>query len=371
MGVPYINMPAVNKHILEEYLEELKTLFDGGQFVLGAPVQKFEEQFARYIGVRHAVGVNSGTDAILLALNALGVGPGDEVICPAFTFGRCGDAIARLGATPVFVDVRSESFCLDPDMTLAAITGNTKAIIAVHLFGLAAEIEQLSNIARTYSIAIIEDMRHAAGGRVGSRKLGTWGQMGCFSFYPTRTLGAAGDAGLVTTGDEKAAERLRRLREHGRASAPNAPHDLIGYNSRLDAIQAALLSVKLPDLDDNNMDRIENARHYNKLFKGTPVSTPIFRDDLSHVYNMYTVLVPERDKLSEFLTEKGIGHEIYYRTPLHMHPAFEYLGYKQGAFPVSEDLSRRAISLPIAPGVTMHQIEQVARVVLEFYGAKV
>lgn len=370
MAVPYINMRAVNQHLLDDYIEELRALFEGGQFVLGAPVQKFEEQFARYIGVRHGVGVNSGTDAILLALNALGVGPGDEVICPAFTFGRCGDAIARLGATPVFVDVRSESCCLDPDMTLAAITGKTKAIIVVHLFGLAAEIDQLSSFARTYSIGIIEDMRHAAGGRVGSRKLGTWGQMGCFSFYPTRTLGAAGDAGLVTTGDDKAAERLRRLREHGRSSS-HATHDLIGYNSRMDAIQAALLSLKLQDLDDNNMDRIENARLYNQLFRGTDVQTPIFRDDLSHVYNMYTVMVPERDKLAAFLTEKGIGHEIYYRTPLHMHPAFEYLGYKEGAFPVSEDLSRRAISLPVAPGVTRHQIQEVARVVLEFYGAKV
>lgn len=371
MGVPFISLKAVNNHLVDDYLEEVKTLFDGGQFILGAPVQRFEEQFAKYIGVRHAVGVNSGTDAMLLALNALGVGPGDEVICPAFTFGRCGDAIARLGATPVFVDVRSESFCLDPDMTLAAITQRTKVIIAVHLFGLAAEIDQLSNIARTYSIAIIEDMRHAAGARVGNRKLGTWGQMGCFSFYPTRTLGAAGDAGLITTGDEKAAERIRRLREHGRAGAMTGEHDIIGYNSRLDAMQALLLQLKMPDLDENNMERIENARHYNTLFRNTPVSTPIFRDDFSHVYNMYTAMVPERDKLAEHLTEKGIGHGVYYRTPLHLQPAFAYLDYQEGAFPVAESLAKRAISLPISPGLTKHQIELVARTVNEFYGAPV
>ena len=373
MAVPFVNMRASNSLQLDDYFEELKKIFDGGQFVLGPSVQKFEEQFARYIGARYGVGVNSGTDAMLLALNTLGVGPGDEVICPAFTFGRCADVVARLGATPVFVDVKPETYTIDQDMAHAAINARTKAIIAIHLFGMAADIDHLANIARTYSVSIIEDMRHAAGARVNNRRLGTWGQMAAFSFYPTRTLGAAGDAGMITTNDEKSADRLRRLREHGRigAGASKGTHDMIGYNSRLDSIQAALLSLKLPELDECNAERIDNAQLYTKLFRDSPVQTPIFRDDMSHVYNVYSVLVPERDKLAAHLTEKGIGHMLYYETPLHLQPAFEYLGYKEGAFPVAEDLARRSIALPISPGLTKHQIQEVASTVLGFYGANV
>lgn len=368
MAIPFINLHAVNDHLFEEYVEELRKVFDSEQFILGAAVQKFEEQFARYIGVRHGVGVNSGTDSLLLSLNAIGIGPGDEVLCPAFTFGRCADVIARLGATPVLVDVRPDSYCLDPDQAMATITSRTRAVVAVHLFGQSCEIDRICTVARTYSVSVLEDMRHAAGARVGGRRLGSFGQFGCFSFYPTRTLGAAGDAGLTTTNDEKAAEALRRLREHGRVGA--SEHEMIGYNSRLDVVQAVLLGLKLQDLDENNLERVENARLYTQLFKGSPVATPQFRDDLSHVYNMYTILVPEREKLIEFLTEKGIGHGVYYPTPMHLHPAFDYLGYKEGAFPVSEDLAKRAVSIPVAPGLKKHQIEEVASTVLNFYGVK-
>ena len=370
MAVPYVNLNAVNGHLFDEYTEELKKLFDEGQFVLGPTVQKFEEQFARYIGIKHGVGVNSGTDALLLSLAAAGIGPEDEVLCPAFTFGRCADVIARLGATPVLVDVRPDTYCIDADLMMASITSRTKALVAVHLFGNACEIDRICTVARTYSVTVMEDMRHAAGARVNGRRLGSFGQFGCFSFYPTRTLGAIGDGGFVTTGDEKNAESVRRLREHGRIGG-KGEHDMIGYNSRLDAVQAALLSLKLQDLDENNWERVENARLYTQLFKGSPVQTPPFKDDLSSVYNMYTVLVPDRDKLAAHLTEKGIGFGIYYPTPLHMHPAFEYLGYKQGAFPVSEDLAKRAISLPIAPGLKKKQINEVASTVLSFYGASV
>lgn len=368
MAVPFISMRAVNQHLLEDYTEELQKVFESGQFIGGPYVQKFEEQFARYVGAKFGVGVNSGTDALLLALNALGVGPGDDVLCPAFTFGRCGDVIARLGATPVFVDVRSDSFCIDPDQALATLTSRTKAIVVVHLFGQAAEIDRLSTIARTYSVSVVEDMRHATGGRVGGRRLGSYGAFGCFSFYPTRNLGAAGDGGLISTSDEKNAETVRCLREHG--CSLGREHEQIGYNSRLDAVQAALLTIKLQDVDENNLERVENARLYTQLFKGSPVQSPLFRDDLSHVYNMYTVLVPDRDKLAAHLTDLGIGHGIYYPKALHQQPAFEYLGYKEGAFPVAEDLARRAISLPVAPGLKKHQIEEVANAMLSFYGVK-
>lgn len=369
MAVPFINLHAVNDHLLEDYLEEVRKTFESGQFVLGAAVQKFEEQFAKYVGVKHGVAVNSGTDALLLALDILGVGPGDEVLVPAYCFGRVGDVIARLGAQPTLVDVRPDTYCLDPDMALATITSRTKAIVAVHLFGQACEIDRISTIARTYSVSVLEDMRHATGARIGSRRLGSYGQFSAFSFYPTRSLGAIGDGGLVGTGDEKMAEGIRRLREHGR-QAGKGEHEKIGYNSRLDALQASYLSLKLSDLDENNLERIENARLYTQMFKGSPVQTPQFRDDLSHVYNMYTVLVPERAKLVEKLKELNIGHEVYYPTPLHLQPAFQYLGYKEGAFPVSEDLGRRALSLPIAPGLKKKDIQEVANAVLSYYGVK-
>jgi len=367
MPVSIINLHAVNDQFVEDYQEEIKKIFESGQFVNGPVVQKFEEQFARYVGCKFGIGTNSGTDALLLSLNALGVGPGDEVLCPAFTHGRCGDVVARLGATPVLVDVRPETFCLDPDLALASMTSKTKAIIVIHLFGMAAEIDRICQIARTYSVYVLEDCRHAAGARVGGRRLGSFGQAGAFSFYPTRTLGAAGDAGLISTGDEKLADQVRRLREHGRAGT-KGEHDMVGYNSRLDPIQAALLQLKMQELDENNLERVENARLYTSLFKGSPIVTPPFRDDLSHVYNMYTVLAPDRDKLAAYLTEKGIGHMVYYPTPLHLQPAFQYLGYKEGAFPVSEDLARRVISLPVAPGLKKKEIQEVARTILQFYG---
>ncbi len=367
MAVPFLSLAAVNEHLVDDYIDEIRRIFESSQFILGPAVQRFEEQFARYAGCRNGVGVNSGTDGLMLALNALGVGPGDEVVVPAFTFGRNADVIARLGATPVLVDVKPDTYCLDPDQTMATITSRTKAIVAVHLFGQAAEIDKLSNFARTYSVSIVEDMRHAAGGRYNGRRLGTFGQAACYSFYPTRNLGAAGDAGLVTTSDDKLADSLRLLRDHGRPST-EGNHAAIGYNTRLDSIQAAILSIKLPELDENNLERVENARLYTQLFKDSPVQAPLFRDDLSHVYNMYTILVPDRDKLLEHLTEKGIGYGVYYRTPLHLQPAFEYLGYKEGAFPVSEDLARRALSIPVAPGLKKHQIEETANTILSFYG---
>jgi dTDP-4-amino-4,6-dideoxygalactose transaminase len=369
MAIPFLNLHAVNDHLVEEYMEELQKLFQSEHFILGASVQRFEEQFARYVGTKFGVGVNSGTDAVLLALNAMGIGPGDEVLLPAFSSGRCGDAIARLGATPIFVDVRPDTYCIDADLAMASVTSNTKAIIAVHLFGQACEVDKLSNMARTYSVSVLEDMRHAVGARLGNRRLGSFGRFGCFSFYPTRNLGAIGDAGLISTGDESAVEILRRLREHGRTSGKGS-HETIGYNSRLDAVQASLLTIKLQDLDENNLERVENARLYTKLFKDSPVQTPCFRDDLSHVYGMYTIMAPDRDQLAAYLQEKGVGYGIYYPIPLHLQPAFQYLGYNEGAFPVAEDLANRAISIPVAPGLKKHHIEEVAATILEFYGEK-
>lgn len=367
MAVPFIDFKAVNDHLVEDWFEQLQKIFESGQFILGPSVQKFEEQFARYIGQRHAAGVNSGYDAMVLALRALGIQPGDEVICPAFACGPIASAILRVGASPVFVDVRSDSFCLDPDLTLSALTQRTRAIVVSHMFGQAAEIDRLSTIARTYSVSIIEDMRHAAGARFNNRRLGSFGNASAFSFYPTRPLGATGDAGMILTNDEKCIELVRCLREDDCGLDP-AGSPMAGHGSRMDAVHAAFLSLKLSDLDENNLERVENARLYTQLFRDTPVATPVFRDDLSHVYGHYTVRVPERDKLVIHLEEKGIGCGVYYRQPLHLHPNLSSLNYKEGAFPVAEDISNRALSLPICPGLKKHQIEEVASTIKAFYG---
>lgn len=367
MAIPFLDLKEVNNHLLDEFKEQIDHLFETGQYVLGPVVQKFEDQFSRYIQTRYAMGVNSGTDAIVLALKALGIGQGDEVICPAFAPISVASAIFNCGATPVLVDVRSETGCIDPDLTLHSINQKTKAIIAVHLFGHAAEVDRMCTIARTYSVAVVEDMRHATGARQGKRRLGSYGSLACFCFYPTRTLGCIGDGGMVTTGDEKLADRVRNMRDRSCLN-PNKETDLSCFDSRLDAIQAAFLQIKLQELDENNLERIENAGLYNTLLADSPVQRPPFRDDLSHVYNHYTILCPDRDKLAAHLEQKGIGTRVYYEQPLHMTSLFQALNIREGAHPVAEDLARRALSLPIYPGMKKRQIEEVAGALKEFYG---
>jgi len=366
MSIPFMDLTATNDAVLDEFIESVKEIFASGQFVHGPHVQKLEEVFAKYIGNKQCITVGSGTDAIKLALHALDVRPGDEVIVPAFAYPSTAEAVCRLGANPVFVDVRPDTYTLDPDQTLAKITSRTRAIIPVHLFGQAAEIDRLVTIARTYSVSVVEDVRNAAGARLGNRRVGTYGEFGAFSFHPTNPLGCSGEGGAMTTNDEEKANTVRKLRDHGR----NALHvtELVGYNSRLDTIQAAMLLLKLRDLDENNFECIENARLYHRLFAVSPVASPAFADDMSHVYNSYTVLVPDRDKLAEHLKEKGIGHSVPIPAALHMHPCFAYLGYREGAFPISEDLAKRNIALPISPGLKKRQVEEVAETILAFYG---
>ncbi|MCB2153845.1 DegT/DnrJ/EryC1/StrS family aminotransferase [bacterium] len=366
MAVPFMDLSSSNDAVMDDFLQDLKELFTTGQFVLGPAVQKFEDTFAKFIGVRHMIGVGSGTDALVLALRSLNVGAGDEVICPAFGFSSPAEAVARVGATPVFVDVRPDSFTLDPDKTLATITQRTKAIIPVHLFGQAAEIERIVTIARTYSVSVVEDVRQATGARLGNRRIGTYGAASVYSFHPNAPLSGAGDGGAIAMNDDDRATLLRKLRDHGRL--PGGEHEFIGYNTRLDSIQAALLQQKLLDLDENNMECIENARLYNRKFMGSPVQVPYFTDNGDHVYNAYTILVPDRDKLVENLKEKGIGCSVLCPEPVHRQPAFQYLGYQEGAFPIAEDLCRRAVALPITPGLKKHHIEEVADAILSFYG---
>ncbi len=369
MHVPFMDLSAVNDAVYEDFLEDVKAIFESGQFVSGPHIQRFEELFAKFIGNKFCVTVGSGSDAILLALRALGISAGDEVICPAFGSVSAAEAVVRLGATPVFVDCRPETYTLDPDKTLASITSRTRAIVPVHIFGHAAEIDRVVTIARTYSVPVIEDVRHAVGGRIGHRRLGTYGDLGAYCFHPSSPLGSAGEGGAVTSNNEEYAGLVRKLRNHGVGA--NGTNEVIGYSSKLDAIQAALLTQKLQDLDENNAECIENAGLYNRLFLASPVVAPSYNDEGASIYSSYAVLVPERDKLVEHLKEKGIGYSVPTVVATHQQPCFGFLNYKEGAFPIAEDIAKRAICLPIASGLKKRQIEEVAETVLAFYGVKI
>ncbi|MBX3729670.1 MAG: DegT/DnrJ/EryC1/StrS family aminotransferase [Candidatus Sumerlaeia bacterium] len=370
MTIPFVNMCPVNDGVLDDFIEDLQGIFKSGEFVLGSHVLQFEEAYARFIGTKFCMGVGSGSDGLLMALRAMGVGPNDEVICPAFGYASAAEAVVRVGATPVFVDVRSDSYTLDPDKTLASISSRTRAIIPVHLFGHAAEIDRLVTVARTYSVLVIEDARQSTGARNGHRRLGTYGDVAVHSFHPSAPLGGAGDGGAVTTNDEQRAQTIRQLRHRG-FDVTTEHHEVVGYYSLLDSVQAALLRHKLADLDENNAESIENARLYTQMFAGTPVSTPRFVDEGNYIYNSYVVGAPDRDRLVAHLKEKGIGYSIPFARPVHMQPCFAYLNYQHGAFPIAEDLTTRALCLPIWPGLKKRQVEEVASAVLEFYGVKI
>ncbi|MDX1970980.1 MAG: DegT/DnrJ/EryC1/StrS family aminotransferase [Candidatus Sumerlaeia bacterium] len=362
MPICFSDPTATNNAIYDDYLADLKGIFDSGHFIGGPVVQKFEEKFSRFNGNKYCVGLGSGSDPILSALRVLGVGPGDEVICPAFGPISPAEAAARLGATPVFVDVRSDNYTLDVDKALSFMSSRTKAIVGVHLFGHAAEIDRIVQHARTYSIHVIEDCRHATGARFGSRRLGTYGDVSAFSFLPENPLGAAGDAGALNTNNEDIANLVRRLRDH--AQNDSGIYEMIGYGSHMDAIQAALLLQKLQELDENNAETIENAGLYNRLFSGTAVQTPAFVADGSNIYNSYVIQVPNRDRVIAALQAKEIGFAVPYASPIHLQPCFAYLQIRPGSFPVAEDLAKRALALPICGGLKKRQLEEVANTVI-------
>lgn len=367
MAIPFLNLANSNDVVLEDYLEDLKAIFESGQFIGGSIVQKFEEKFSRYNGNKFSVALGSGGDPILSALRVIGVGPGDEVLCPAYGPIAAAESAARLGATPVFVDARSDNYTMDVDKALASITSNTKAIIPVHLFGHACEIDKIVQFSRTYSVTVIEDCRHAVGARFGSRRVGTYGDISTFSFLPTAPLGAAGDAGALNTNNEEVANLVRRLRDH--AQNDSGIYEMIGYGSPMDSLQAALLLQKLQDLDEMNAETLENAGLYNRLLAGSAIQTPNFVPDGSCIYNSYTIMVQDRDALINHLNEKGIGYQIPFSLPVHMQPCFQYLANREGSFPVAEELANRAISLPVHGGLKKREIEEICDAVLNFDGA--
>ncbi len=366
MKVPLLDLTRQFAQIEPQVREVLDEVLSSQHFIMGPRVQELEKKIAAYCGTKYAVACASGSDALLLALWALGVGPGDEVITTPFTFFATAGSVSRLGATPVFVDIEPDTFNINPDLIESCITENTRAIIPVHLFGQCADMDWINEVAARHNVPVIEDAAQAIGARYKGRRAGALSAMGAFSFFPSKNLGAFGDGGIVTTNDDRLHDLLAILRLHG--SQPKYYHKIIGMNSRLDALQAAILIVKLQHLDRWNEGRRTNAAIYDHLFDGADVLTPTARPDSYHIYNQYTMRVSRRDELRESLKNKGIGTEIYYPVPLHLQECYASLGYEEGSLPVSEQAAREVISLPIFPELSREEMEYVASAVREFAG---
>ncbi len=372
MPVPLLDLSRQYAAIQTELEAALLAAAREGHYINGPAVAAFERQLAEYVGAAHAVGVSSGTDALLACLMALEIGPGDEVITSPYSFFATAGAVARLGARPVFVDIEPATYNLDPARVAAAATERTKAIIPVHLFGQCADLDPLLELAAARGWAVIEDAAQAIGASYRGRFAGTLGLAGCLSFFPSKNLGALGDAGAIVTNDEAFAERLRRLRVHG--SKPKYYHALIGGNFRLDTLQAAALSVKLPCLDDWTAARRRHAARYRELFAARglspqPLGLPEARWE-RHIYNQFVIRTSRRDELQKFLTARGIGCEVYYPRPFHLQECFKNLGYRAGDFPQSEAASRETLALPVFPELTSAEQDEVVAAVAEFFAGQ-
>lgn len=359
--VPLLDLKAQYRPIRGQILEAITRVCDSQRFILGPEVDALERELARHIGVADAVTMSSGTDAILATLMALGIGAGDEVITPTYSFFATAGSIARVGATPRLVDIDPVTFNADPGAVRAAITAKTKAIIPVHLYGLMADMEPILAAASAHGIPVIEDACQAIGAAYGGRQAGTLGAAGCFSFFPSKNLGAFGDAGLVTTNDPALGQELRLLRNHG--AEPKYFHKRIGGNFRLDAIQAAVLRVKLPYLSEWSEMRRANAMRYHELFTSAGlngrIALPNEFEGYRHIFNQYVVRVPDRDRVRAHLTQSGIGTEIYYPVPFHLQECFAPLGYARGDFPHAEAAADSTLALPIYGELTPGQQEAV------------
>lgn len=373
MKVPLLDLKIQNESLRGEIDEAIKRILDSNGFILGAEVQALEKELADYCQSRFAIGCASGSDALLLALMAVDVGYGDEVITTPYSFFATVSSITRLGATPVFVDIDPQTYNLDVSQIEAKITGKTKAIQPVHLYGQCAEMMDLMELSRKYNIPIVEDAAQAIGSEDDGKRAGAMSDIGCFSFYPSKNLGAMGDAGFMTTNDERLARKLFALRVHG--SVERYYHKYVGLNSRIDALQAAILRVKLPYLDSWSDKRKQNADNYRKLFTDAglteDVILPYERENVRHIYNQFAVRIPrKRDELRRFLTENEIGTDVYYPVSLHLQECFAYLGFNENDFPESEKASRETLALPIYPELTGEQQEFVVAKIAEFFGGK-
>jgi dTDP-4-amino-4,6-dideoxygalactose transaminase len=364
MKVPFLDLKRQYSAIKKEMDEAVFSVLSNTQFILGPEVKSLEEKIAAYCGTKFAIGVASGTDALLLSLRACGLKSGDEVITTGFSFFASAGVISRLGANPVFVDIDPETYNINPAQIEKKVTPKTKAIMPVHLFGQCADMDPIMHIAKKHNLKVVEDAAQAIGAEYKERKAGAIGDFGGFSFFPSKNLGGAGDGGMVVTNDPDMAEMVRVLRVHG--SKPKYYHSTIGYNSRLDTLQAAILDVKLKYLDEWSKKRREHAKIYSSAFDDLDMFTPKEESFNYHIYNQYTIAVKNRDELRNYLKEKQIGHDTYYPIPLHLQECYRFLGYKKGDLPVSEKKAEEVVSIPIYPELTEEEQEYVISTIKEF-----
>ncbi|OGV96270.1 transcriptional regulator [Microgenomates group bacterium RBG_16_45_19] len=365
MKVPFLDLKRQYASIEKDIDEAIADVLSHTQFILGPEVKQFEENLAKYCGTRYAVGCASGTDALLLSLRACGVGPGDEVITTTFSFFATAGVISRLGATPIFLDIQPDNYNLDVRQIEKKISKNTKVIMPVHLFGLCADMDEILSLAKKHNLKVIEDAAQAIGSVYKGKKAGTLGDLGCFSFFPSKNLGAYGDAGAVVTNDEESADKVRMLRVHG--SRQKYYHEMVGYNSRLDTFQAAILDAKLKYLDQWTKKRREYADYYNRAFAGLPIQLPHDEKDKYHIFHQYTLSVPKRDQFKEYFKQKEIGCDTYYPLPLHQQECYRELAQRNGSLPVAEKKAGEVVSLPIFPELTQNELNYIAESVTYFF----
>lgn len=356
-AIPLLDLEIQFDTVREDVLAAVERVFASQHFILGEEVERFEGEVARYHRCKHAIGLASGTDALTLSLRALDIGPGDEVIVPAFTFFATVESVLHVNATPVFVDVDEQSYCLNVDMVEALITEKTRAIIPVHLFGHPVQMNKLTRLAARNGLRIIEDNAQGFGARVDDKITGSIGDIGCLSFFPSKNLGACGDGGMVVTDDDHIAERLRMLRMHG-WKKKNYP-EVVGYNSRLDALQAAILSTKLPHVEHWNEQRRQSARIYNELLSGLSVRCPTEQAGTRHVFNLYVIGVNNRDAVQRYLKQMNVGNAVYYPAAIHTLTPCQRYAHAGQDFPVSEALAGEVLAIPMFPGISPQQQEYV------------
>ena len=387
MNIPLIDLKAQYESLSDELNKAALEVLSSANYILGKNVVEFEKEFAEYVGVKHAISVGNGTDALVIALKAMGIGEGDEVITTPFTFFATAESISAVGATPVFVDVDKNTFNIDVTKVEEKITSKTKAIMPVHIFGQSADMDEINKIAKKHNLLVIEDACQAIGGKYKGRNIGALGDVACFSFFPTKNLGCAGDGGMIVTDNDDLAVIIRALRTHGSGENGQKAFNLlngieedimqvesgndtvynplkyynylIGYNSRLDAIQAAILRVKLREIDNWNSKRRDIVNIYNDEFKELDLVTPVCDGNNEHVYHMYILQSENRNEVLEKLKERGVATGVYYPVPLHLQKVYKSLGYKEGDMPVSEYLSHRTFAIPVYPELTEEQIKYI------------
>ncbi|MDQ0255345.1 dTDP-4-amino-4,6-dideoxygalactose transaminase [Evansella vedderi] len=366
MNIPLMDLKAQYLSLKNEIMHAIERVIDSGQYIGGPEVRQFEQEMAAYTKAKYAVSTANGTDALVLALDACGIGPGDEVITSPYTFFATAEAIARVGATPIFADIDEKTYNLCPEKTEEKVTEKTKAIIPVHIFGQPADMEAFMDIAKLHNLYVIEDACQALGATYKGEPVGSIGHVGCVSFFPTKNLGGYGDGGIVVTNSKDIAEKVRLLAHHG--SRKKYYHEIIGYNSRLDELQAAILRIKLKHLNEWNKLRQQKAAIYSKHLQDLELIVPFNHPDVRSVYHLYIIQSEKRQQLADYLKKKGVATGHYYPCPLHLQKAFSYLGYKESAFPISEVLSRRAVALPMFPQLKNEQQEYIISVLKKFTG---